>query len=65
MTNKEVRALLRECSERPTSTFPFPEGSDVDHRLAMTIGIAVASIYEGLAEEVEGRPLRIGIGGRA
>ena len=61
MTNDEVRALLRDCRDRLTSAYPFPEGSDVDARLAMTIGLVLGLIYEGLAAEREGRPMKIGI----
>jgi hypothetical protein len=61
MTNEEVRALLRDCRERMISAYPFPEGSDVDARLAMTLGLVLGVICEGLAAEREGRPMRIGI----
>jgi hypothetical protein len=59
MTNDEVRALLRDCRERLKSAYPIPEGSDVDARLAMTIGLCLGAIYEGLAAEREGRPMKI------
>ena len=61
MTNDEVRALLRECRDRLKGAYPFPEGSDVDARLAMTIGLVLGLIFEGLAAEREGRPMKIGI----
>jgi hypothetical protein len=61
MNNDEVRTLLRECRERLKSTYPFPEGSDVDARLAMTIGLVLGVIYEGLAAEREGRPMQINL----
>jgi hypothetical protein len=61
MNNDEVRALLRESRDRLRSAYPFPEGSDVDARLAMTIGLVLGLIFEGLAAEAEGRPIQIGI----
>jgi hypothetical protein len=55
VTNEEVKVLLRECYDRLTSVYPFPEGSDIDPRLAITIGFVAGAIVEGLAAEREDR----------
>lgn len=51
--------MLREVCQRLATPYPFPEGSDVDSRLAMTIGLAIGTIVEGLSAEAENRPMRI------
>jgi hypothetical protein len=61
MTNDEVRALLREVCDRLMGLYPFPEGSDVDVRFAITIGLCLGVIFEGLAAEAEGRPMQVNL----
>ena len=61
MTNDELRELMTDCIFRLGSVYPFPEGTNVDSRLAFAIGLAVGVLNEGLDAQPEDRPMKVNL----
>jgi len=59
MTNDEVRALLERLRSDALSPYPFPDGSEIDPRYAMALGLIGGIATDALAAVAEDRPLRI------